>query len=162
MGRGSLSKVWGGPAQQRRDSCDRARVSCARKIRIGATTKCNPLRTRGCGRPPVSGDEPLSIERGGSEFLGRDRRGRRGHHRAGAQRPSNEGCRRGARDAGCALPGTGSAGEASALTPPAATVLIPDPSPCGGQVAQLVEQRTENPRVGGSIPPLATIKISHL
>ena len=29
--------------------------------------------------------------------------------------------------------------------------------PPGGQVAQLVEQRTENPRVGGSIPPLATI-----
>ncbi|SVA53031.1 uncharacterized protein METZ01_LOCUS105885 [marine metagenome] len=27
--------------------------------------------------------------------------------------------------------------------------------PCG-QIAQLVEQRTENPRVGGSIPPLAT------
>jgi hypothetical protein len=27
-----------------------------------------------------------------------------------------------------------------------------------GQVAQLVEQRTENPRVGGSIPSLATIK----
>ena len=27
-----------------------------------------------------------------------------------------------------------------------------------GQVAQLVEQRTENPRVGGSIPPLATIQ----
>ena len=26
----------------------------------------------------------------------------------------------------------------------------------GGQVAQLVEQWTENPRVGGSIPPLAT------
>ena len=25
-----------------------------------------------------------------------------------------------------------------------------------GQVAQLVEQRTENPRVDGSIPPLAT------
>ena len=25
-----------------------------------------------------------------------------------------------------------------------------------GQVAQLVEQRTENPRVGGSIPSLAT------
>ena len=25
-----------------------------------------------------------------------------------------------------------------------------------GQVAQLVEQGTENPRVGGSIPPLAT------
>ena len=25
-----------------------------------------------------------------------------------------------------------------------------------GQVAQSVEQRTENPRVGGSIPPLAT------
>jgi hypothetical protein len=35
----------------------------------------------------------------------------------------------------------------------------PDPAcgiPCG-QVAQLVEQWTENPRVGGSIPPLATI-----
>ena len=30
----------------------------------------------------------------------------------------------------------------------------------GGQVAQLVEQRTENPRVGGSIPPLATIQIN--
>ena len=27
-----------------------------------------------------------------------------------------------------------------------------------GQVAQLVEQRTENPRVGGSIPPLATCR----
>ncbi len=25
-----------------------------------------------------------------------------------------------------------------------------------GQIAQSVEQRTENPRVGGSIPPLAT------
>ncbi len=25
-----------------------------------------------------------------------------------------------------------------------------------GQIAQLVEQRTENPRVGGSIPPLTT------
>ena len=31
------------------------------------------------------------------------------------------------------------------------------PSRLNGQVAQLVEQRTENPRVGGSIPPLATI-----
>jgi hypothetical protein len=31
------------------------------------------------------------------------------------------------------------------------------PSPFPGQVAQLVEQRTENPRVGGSIPSLATI-----
>ena len=31
------------------------------------------------------------------------------------------------------------------------------------QVAQLVEQRTENPRVGGSIPPLGTIflKLPH-
>ena len=28
-----------------------------------------------------------------------------------------------------------------------------------GQIAQLVEQRTENPRVGGSIPSLATISI---
>ena len=31
-----------------------------------------------------------------------------------------------------------------------------------GQVAQSVEQRTENPCVGGSIPPLATIKNKHL
>ena len=31
-----------------------------------------------------------------------------------------------------------------------------------GQVAQLVEQRTENPRVGGSIPPLATNRINDL
>src|SRR4051812_15516536 len=30
-------------------------------------------------------------------------------------------------------------------------------SPPGAQVAQSVEQRTENPRVGGSIPPLGTI-----
>ena len=30
------------------------------------------------------------------------------------------------------------------------------------QVAQLVEQRIENPRVGGSIPPLGTNKIKHL
>ena len=29
----------------------------------------------------------------------------------------------------------------------------------GGSVAQLVEQRIENPRVGGSIPSLATIQI---
>ena len=29
-----------------------------------------------------------------------------------------------------------------------------------GQIAQLVEQRTENPRVGGSTPSLATIKIN--
>ena len=29
--------------------------------------------------------------------------------------------------------------------------------PLRAQVAQLVEQRTENPRVGGSIPPLGTI-----
>ncbi len=29
-----------------------------------------------------------------------------------------------------------------------------------GQVAQSVEQRTENPRVGGSIPSLATIDIN--
>ena len=29
------------------------------------------------------------------------------------------------------------------------------------QVAQLVEQRTENPRVGGSIPPLGTIDSSY-
>ncbi len=29
--------------------------------------------------------------------------------------------------------------------------------PAHGQVAQSVEQWTENPRVGGSIPPLATI-----
>src|SRR5262245_21249415 len=34
---------------------------------------------------------------------------------------------------------------------PAVRVVLPD-----GQVAQLVEQRTENPCVGGSIPPLAT------
>ena len=41
-----------------------------------------------------------------------------------------------------------------ALTGPADLGLIP--RPYEGQVAQLVEQRIENPRVGGSIPPLAT------
>jgi hypothetical protein len=30
------------------------------------------------------------------------------------------------------------------------------------QVAQLVEQRTENPRVGGSIPPLGTMYFNYL
>ena len=30
-------------------------------------------------------------------------------------------------------------------------------APALAQVAQLVEQRIENPRVGGSIPPLGTI-----
>jgi hypothetical protein len=30
------------------------------------------------------------------------------------------------------------------------------------QVAQLVEQRTENPRVGGSIPPLGTTFLSKI
>jgi hypothetical protein len=29
------------------------------------------------------------------------------------------------------------------------------------QIAQSVEQGTENPRVGGSIPPLGTISLSH-
>lgn len=39
--------------------------------------------------------------------------------------------------------------------------LYKRPSP-GAQVAQLVEQRTENPCVGGSIPPLGTIAASFL
>ena len=30
------------------------------------------------------------------------------------------------------------------------------------QVAQLVEQRTENPRVGGSIPPLGTTHLVYI
>jgi hypothetical protein len=34
-------------------------------------------------------------------------------------------------------------------------LFVPNTHP-SGQVAQLVEQRTENPRVGGSIPSLAT------
>ena len=38
-----------------------------------------------------------------------------------------------------------------------------DPRPVRqGQVAQLVEQRIENPRVDGSIPPLATKQIKGL
>src|SRR3972149_709566 len=53
---------------------------------------------------------------------------------------------------------------AFSLTPPGLEVLIaPFYRPVRirgqsryGQVAQLVEQRTENPCVGGSIPPLAT------
>src|SRR5580704_8642285 len=43
------------------------------------------------------------------------------------------------------------------LTAPALLGLIRALPIAGGQVAQLVEQRIENPRVGGSIPPLATI-----
>ncbi len=41
----------------------------------------------------------------------------------------------------------GSFGQGGFISPP-----FPE-----AQVAQLVEQRTENPRVGGSIPPLGTI-----
>ena len=37
-----------------------------------------------------------------------------------------------------------------------AQVQFRDCGPRNGQVAQSVEQRTENPCVGGSIPPLAT------
>ena len=43
-------------------------------------------------------------------------------------------------------------------TPLAAAVARPHAASEYGQVAQLVEQRIENPRVGGSIPPLATIQ----
>ena len=35
-------------------------------------------------------------------------------------------------------------------------------APADAQVAQLVEQRTENPRVGGSNPPLGTIIFNDL
>ena len=45
--------------------------------------------------------------------------------------------------------------EVRSLTATRAACVIRDPT--GGQVAQLVEQRTENPRVGSSILPLATI-----
>jgi hypothetical protein len=41
--------------------------------------------------------------------------------------------------------------------------MVSDPSYISrpnGQVAQLVEQRTENPRVGGSIPSLAILSKS--
>ena len=44
----------------------------------------------------------------------------------------------------------------SDLTKPALVYLIRASAP-NAQVAQSVEQRTENPRVGGSIPPLGTI-----
>ncbi len=43
----------------------------------------------------------------------------------------------------------------SGLTQTASNYLIR--APINAQVAQSVEQRTENPRVGGSIPPLGTI-----
>jgi hypothetical protein len=36
------------------------------------------------------------------------------------------------------------------------------PAPGSAQVAQLVEHATENRSVGGSIPPLGTIKINNL
>ena len=48
-----------------------------------------------------------------------------------------------------------------ALTSPAGPGVIHGSS-CDGQVAQLVEQRTENPRVGGSIPPLATTNLLNI
>ena len=41
-------------------------------------------------------------------------------------------------------------------------ISVGHPRRAYAQVAQSVEQRTENPRVGGSIPPLGTIKINDL
>src|SRR5688572_804045 len=49
------------------------------------------------------------------------------------------------------------------LIPPSRALAAPiSIGPAHGQVAQLVEQRTENPRVDGSIPSLATIPFKHL
>ena len=47
------------------------------------------------------------------------------------------------------------------LSPPKNLVVLIDSVKIEliGLVAQLVEQRTENPCVGGSIPPRATIKL---
>ena len=45
------------------------------------------------------------------------------------------------------------------LRPPAEVGVISRSEISCAQVAQLVEQRTENPRVGGSIPPLGTILV---
>ena len=41
-----------------------------------------------------------------------------------------------------------------------AAIAVFDSLSCHGQIAQLVEQGTENPRVGSSILPLATIQLS--
>jgi hypothetical protein len=47
--------------------------------------------------------------------------------------------------------------------PFAEKVIFPSPkSPLYARIAQLVEQRIENPRVGGSNPPPGTIKINNL
>src|SRR4051794_31612307 len=56
-------------------------------------------------------------------------------------------------------PAAGMNGAAPAFTPPLAHGIFRArfPAPPRAQVAQLVEQRTENPRVGGSIPSLGTI-----
>ena len=40
-----------------------------------------------------------------------------------------------------------------------AAIAVSDSLSCHGQIAQLVEQGTENPRVGSSILPLATIQL---
>ena len=64
-------------------------------------------------------------------------------------------CRRAAR-----LPAHGEKNPARALD--SKRVCLFNARPFHGQVAQLVEQRIENPRVGGSIPPLATILFSFL
>ena len=40
-----------------------------------------------------------------------------------------------------------------------AAIAVFDSLSCHGQIAQLVEQGTENPRVGSSILPLATIQV---
>ena len=52
--------------------------------------------------------------------------------------------------------------EQSTLTQPTSAGLIRALLSCAlknAQIAQLVEQRIENPRVGGSIPPLGTIPL---
>ena len=50
-----------------------------------------------------------------------------------------------------------SAGQNAALSRRRSRVRVPSRPPNDGSVAQSVEQRTENPRVGGSIPPGTTI-----
>ena len=115
----------------------------ARIFRIGATMQCSARPTTLSGAPPQSGENPLSEggEGGRRDGIAWEAKGRVPGHRLRAS-PYRKG------QEYRPLPRLDGSGTDRSNTRPTS----------GGQVAQLVEQRTENPRVGGSIPPLATTK----
>ena len=130
------------------------RQSTGSNLMRGISISARPCSLARCAAPqapglPASGRPPPPDERGGGVFRTRARGARavagRSRTGLGGSGALAEGCR--------AAPGF-----SVPIRLDAAFAARCNTRPLyGGQVAQLVEQRTENPRVGGSIPPLATI-----